>query len=66
MQTDKNDMNVEKSVSMHSHAFEQPCKRQIVTDIKSRNTSQILVTADTERTKIVDVWDTTWYHLKLF
>ena len=66
MQTDKNDMNGEKSVSMHSHAFEQPCKRQIVTDIKSRNTSQILVTADTERTKIVDVWDTTWYHLKLF
>ena len=66
MQTDKNDMNVEKSVSMHSHAFEQPCKRQIVTDIKSRNTSQILVTADTERTKIVDVWDTIWYHLKLF
>ena len=66
MQTDKNDMNVEKSVSMHSHAFEQSCKRQIVTDIKSRNTSQILVTADTERTKIVDVWDTIWYHLKLF
>ena len=37
MQTDKNDMKIEKSVSMHSHAFERPCKRQIVTDTKSRN-----------------------------
>ena len=41
MQTDKNDMKVEKSVSMHSHAFERPCKRQIVTDPKSRNASHI-------------------------
>ena len=41
MQTDKNDMKVEKSVSMHSHAFERPCKRQIVTDPKSCNASHI-------------------------
>ena len=41
MQTDKYDMKVEKSVSMHSRAFERPCERQIVTDPKSRNTSQI-------------------------
>ena len=34
-------MKVEKSVSMHSHAFERPCKRQIVTDPKSRNASHI-------------------------
>ena len=33
MQTDRNDMKVEKSVSMHLHAFEQLCKRQIVTDL---------------------------------
>ena len=44
MQTDKNDMKVEKSVSMHSHAFERPCKRQIVTDTKSRNASHMLET----------------------
>ena len=37
MQTDKNDMKVEKSASMHSHAFGGPWKRQIVTDTKSRN-----------------------------
>ena len=43
MQTDENDMKVEKSVSMHSHAFERPCKRQIVTDPKSRNASQLVV-----------------------
>ena len=35
MQTDKNDMKVEKSVSMHLHAFEWPCKYQIVTNTKS-------------------------------
>ena len=35
MQTDKNGMKVEKNVRMHSHASEQPCKRQIVTDTKS-------------------------------
>ena len=34
-------MKVEKSVSMHWHAFERPCKRQILTDTKSRNTSHI-------------------------
>ena len=39
MQTDKNHMKVEKSISMHSHAFERLCKRQIVTDTKSRNAS---------------------------
>ena len=38
MQMDKNDMKVEKSVRMHLHAFEQPCKRQTVTDAKSHNT----------------------------
>ena len=32
MQTDRNDMKVEKSISMHSLAFERPCKRQIVAD----------------------------------
>ena len=41
MQTDKNGMKVEKSVNMHSHAFERPWKRQIVTDTKSRNASHV-------------------------
>ena len=41
MRTDKNDMKVKKSVSMHLHAFERPCKRQIVTDPESRNASHI-------------------------
>ena len=41
MQTDKNDMKVEKSVSMYSHAFERPYKHQIVTDPKSRYASQL-------------------------
>ena len=40
MQTDKNDMKVEKNISMHSHAFERPCKRQIVTT-KSRYASHM-------------------------
>ena len=39
MQTDRNDMEVEKSVRMHSHAFERPCKRQVVADTKSLNAS---------------------------
>ena len=43
MQTDINDMKVEKSVGMHSHAFERPCKHQIVTDTKSRNASQMFL-----------------------
>ena len=34
MQTDKNNMKVEQSVSIHSHALERPWKRQIVTDPK--------------------------------
>ena len=51
MQTDKNDMKVEKSVSMHSHAFERPCKRQIVTDPKSRNASHI---AEAKKKKLGD------------
>ena len=42
MQMDKIDMNVQQSVSMHSRALERPCKRQIVTDLKSRNVSHIL------------------------
>ena len=41
MQTDKKEIKVEKSVSMHLHAFEQPCKRQIVPDTKSRNASHL-------------------------
>ena len=41
MQPDKNDMKIGKSVSMHSLAFEGPCKCQIVTDPKSRNASHI-------------------------
>ena len=34
MQTDKNNMKAEQSVSIHSHALERPWKRQIVTDPK--------------------------------
>ena len=34
-------MKVEKNVSMHSHTFKLPCKRQIVTDTKSRNASHL-------------------------
>ena len=41
MQTDKNNMKVEKSVSKHSHAFERPYKCEIVTDTKSRNASHM-------------------------
>ena len=41
METDKNDMKVEQSVSMHSHVPEQPCKHQIVTDPKSPNASYV-------------------------
>ena len=43
MQMDENDMKVEKSVSMHSHAFERPCKRQIVTDPKSRSALHLII-----------------------
>ena len=46
----KNDMKVEKSVGMHSHAFERPCKCQIVTDPKSHNASHIWLTL--KRTEI--------------
>ena len=42
MQTDKNDKIVEKSVSMHLHTFKGPCKRQIVTDPKSRENDLVL------------------------
>ena len=38
---DKNNMKVEKSVSMYLHAFQQPCKHQIVTDPKSCNASHV-------------------------
>ena len=48
MQTDKNGMKVQQNVSMHSHALERPCKRQIVTDPKSRNASQIDVSLYTK------------------
>ena len=41
MQTNKNNMKVQRSVSMYSHAFERACKRQIVTDPKSGNVSRI-------------------------
>ena len=41
MQTDKNDKKLEQSVSMYLHVLERPCKRQIVTDQKSRNASQL-------------------------
>ena len=41
MQTAKNDMKVEKIVSMRLHAFEWPCKNQIVADTKSRNASRM-------------------------
>ena len=37
MQTNENDIKVEKGVGMHSNSFERPCKHQIVTDTKSRN-----------------------------
>ena len=43
MQTDRNDMKVEKSVGTHWHAFEPPCKRLIVTDTKSCNASHIIL-----------------------
>ena len=46
MQTDKKDMKVQKSVSMHSHAFERPCKRQLVTDTKLRNASHMFKQGD--------------------
>ena len=42
MQTVKNDMKVGKSVSIPLHPFERPCKHQIVTDPKSRNTSYVM------------------------
>ena len=41
MQMDRNDMKVEKSVSMHPRTLELPCKCQIVTDTKSHNASRI-------------------------
>ena len=41
MQTGRNDMKKVKGVSMHSHAFERPYKRQIVSDTKSRNASHV-------------------------
>ena len=46
MQTDRNDIKIEKSVSNHSHTLELPCKREIVTDTKSRNTSNITGATD--------------------
>ena len=39
--TDRDDMKVKKSVSMHSRAFKRSYKCQIVTDTKSRNASNI-------------------------
>ena len=39
---DRNDREVEKTVSMHSHAFEQSYKCQIVTDTKSHNALHFL------------------------
>ena len=42
MQTVKNDMKVGKNVSIPLHPFERPCKHQIVTDPKSRNTSYVM------------------------
>ena len=39
---DRNSMKVEQRVSMHSHAFERSYERQIVTDAKSRNASQVI------------------------
>ena len=42
MQTVKNDMKVGKSVSIPLHPFERPCKHQILTDPKSRNTSYMM------------------------
>ena len=41
MQMDKNGIKAEKSLSMHSHVFERPCKHQIVTDTKSPNASHL-------------------------
>ena len=43
MQMDKNNMKIEKSISMHSHAFERLCKRQIVTDPKLHNALHIVL-----------------------
>ena len=41
MQTDKDDMKLEQSVSMHLHTLKRSCKRQIVADPKSRNASRM-------------------------
>ena len=41
MQTDKDDMKLEQSVSMRLYALERPCKRQILTDPKSHNASRM-------------------------
>ena len=41
MQPERNDMKAEKRVSMHSHAFERQCYRQIVTDTKLSNASHL-------------------------
>ena len=43
MQMDRNYRNVNKSVSMHSYAFERSYKRQKTTDTKSHNASWSLV-----------------------
>ena len=46
MQTGRNDRKVEKSISMHLHAFERSYKRQVMTDTKSRNALHLLVIYD--------------------
>ena len=69
MQTDKNDMKVEQSVSMHSLALKRPCKCQIVTDPKLRNASQIyfeiIEIMSILKLKIsISCW--TWEYIKLY
>ena len=46
MQTDRRDMKVEKSVSMHLHVFERHSKRQMVTDTKSRKQKTVKLGLD--------------------
>ena len=61
MQTDKIDMKVEKSVSMHSHAFERQCKRdwsQIVQHITNELfENKQNMTSDQKISKITSIHD---------
>ena len=58
-------MKVEKSVGMHSHAFERPRKCQIVSDPKSRNASHIWLTLKRTQichTEATQIWEKNVLH----